>query len=91
MTQKFFGVVNLSDISNYEEDVYKLSKSMSTVYNIPDTARAVAIQQAGKSPGTQFAVMEVVEVYEALAPTVIEKKFNSDGELLNVGQDQATL
>ena len=84
MTQKYYAVINMTAVNHYEEDIYKLVKPVNTVWSSLDSAIASATNQASKTPGQQYAVMEVVTVFEALAPAVITKKFNDEGELLNV-------
>lgn len=53
------------------------------------SAKKYAASEAEKTPTIAYGVFACIGVYETVAPTVIEKRFNEKGELvLNHGEDK---
>jgi len=49
-----------------------------------DAAVAAASKKAAENPGKQFAVFEVVEIFETTTPKVLRKRLNEQGETVLV-------
>lgn len=53
-----------------------------------EAAEEVAKERASKQPKTAFGVFACVEVFETTQPEIIEKRFNSAGELTLVSKEK---
>lgn len=58
------------------------AKKITHVFTTKAAAEAAAQDVAGKYPKTLFGVFGVTTTFETTTPTVIQKQFNEDGELV---------
>jgi hypothetical protein len=81
---KFYQVLDITHAVQIDAELYKAKTPNNYMYATRKMAVDNAKIQAGKQPGTQYAVMAIEAVFEAAIPKIIEKKFTEEGELLNV-------
>jgi len=59
----------------------KLSKPLKEFYTNREEAFEDASNEAAKAPGTFYHVLESVQIFEAVVPTIHQKVWNDNGEL----------
>lgn len=59
---------------------------ISLAFTSEDVAKAYAKQMAAKNPQTAYGVFGCTSVVETTVPTVVEKNFNSSGELVIIAE-----
>ena len=62
----------------------QVHRTMNQVFTSKASAQLYAKEQAEKNPKTMYGIYECIQVFETTTPTIIEKKWTDNGELIPV-------
>lgn len=91
--RNFWIVMKMPTFSDDVEDLYRRGRTDSRItlqrdfmpkefYLSEDAAKTACSAKASAEPMKTFAVMQINSIYETGEPTIINKKFNDQGELV---------
>lgn len=86
MIQEIFYVLVFAPhhYEEHEDSIVMVKPLSKMVFTNSESADAFAEEKAMQLPGAMVHILKTTRVKQALAPTVVNKAFNGEGELVNV-------